>query len=114
MFEYMFITEDVPVQNFCASYLGSKCDPVAVLEDWNVDIDPNKPPVEEPTLPNVKCITLIKKVVLVTYFSQDGQPTQTILYLTDIHIDLSYTPGNLATECADEQCCFDSSGFVLT
>jgi len=41
---------------------------------------------------------------------QPGMPKTKVLHLSDLHLDLSYTEGNLAENCGDVMCCTATAG----
>ncbi len=50
--EYIYFEEETPTETFCALYFSeTKCDPVATLEQWEVEVDQDYPPTETPVAP---------------------------------------------------------------
>ncbi|XP_067889077.1 sphingomyelin phosphodiesterase isoform X2 [Heterodontus francisci] len=76
----------------CGLLLGVDCGHWDIYSDWNVTLpDTPKPPVIPPKSP------------------QHGAPVTRVLFLTDIHWDKGYTPGN-NPDCRDPLCCRKESG----
>ena len=53
--EFIYFTEGTPPENLCVLYFSeSKCDPVATLDQWEVDIDQDYPQIAEPAMPEAR------------------------------------------------------------
>ncbi|XP_078078761.1 sphingomyelin phosphodiesterase isoform X2 [Mustelus asterias] len=76
----------------CGLLLGTDCGHWDIYSDWNVTLpDTPKPPVILPKQPEA------------------GAPVTRVLFLTDIHWDKDYVPGN-NPDCRDPLCCRKGSG----
>ncbi|CAJ0583335.1 unnamed protein product, partial [Mesorhabditis spiculigera] len=88
--ETMWIAQQILVTptQICGLLLGNDCDPVfnPFNQTWTLDMPPGKPPVVQPQAP------------------KPGMPTLKVLHLSDIHLDMYYTPG-LEADCPEPQCC---------
>ncbi|GCB83907.1 hypothetical protein scyTo_0024749, partial [Scyliorhinus torazame] len=76
----------------CGLLLGVNCGHWDIYSDWNVTLpDVPKPPIAPLKPP------------------KPGAPTTRVLFLTDIHWDKDYVPGN-NPDCRDPLCCRKGSG----
>lgn len=76
-------------KHFCAVVLQGKCGAWEEVNDWEIPVPGDKPPIQEPQIPN------------------DG-PSYKILHLSDIHLDLSYTIG-ASSDCGMPMCCMNTT-----
>ncbi|XP_063678896.1 sphingomyelin phosphodiesterase-like [Bolinopsis microptera] len=76
----------------CYAAIGPSCgEPPDIFTFWNVTIPGNKPTGEPLVRP------------------KDGLPTLKVVQLSDVHIDLQYTPGSVK-KCGEPLCCRDGKG----
>ncbi|CAB3409702.1 unnamed protein product [Caenorhabditis bovis] len=88
--EFMYVIKQILItpHQLCGLLMHNDCgefvDPL--LETWNITIPGNQPPfIPQKAVP-------------------EGKPTLRVLHLTDLHVDMYYTPG-LEVECDTPQCC---------
>ncbi|KJH44237.1 hypothetical protein DICVIV_09748 [Dictyocaulus viviparus] len=63
-------------------------------------------------LPEGKPTPILKQPVVV-FLLKAGKPTLRVLHLTDIHLDMMYTPG-METKCSEAQCCRPQQGHRIS
>ncbi|CAD6185574.1 unnamed protein product [Caenorhabditis auriculariae] len=88
--EFVYVIQQIIVvpHEICGLLMHNTCGNFSnpLLDNWNLPLPPNQPVFvpQQPVKP--------------------GNPTKRVLHLTDLHLDMHYTPG-FEVDCGSPQCC---------